>query len=52
MLSGAAPWRRFRWYHGQKHYSGSYWSATEALARAFSYGDRFSFFICSTLVVR
>ncbi|MFI6048441.1 TnsA-like heteromeric transposase endonuclease subunit [Nocardia sp. NPDC051321] len=29
MLSGAAPWRRFRWYHGQKHYSGSYWSATE-----------------------
>lgn len=30
VLGGAAPWRRFRWYHGQKHYSGSYWSATES----------------------
>jgi hypothetical protein len=24
-----APWRTFRWYHGQKHYSGTYWSSTE-----------------------
>ncbi|WP_280382770.1 TnsA-like heteromeric transposase endonuclease subunit [Nocardia wallacei] len=30
VLGGAAPWRRFRWYHDQKHYSGSYWSATES----------------------
>ena len=28
-LSGAAPWRVFRWRDGQKHYSGAYWSATE-----------------------
>lgn len=25
----AAPWRTFRWYKGQRHYSGWYWSATE-----------------------
>lgn len=25
----AQPWRRFRWYRGQQHYSGSYWSTTE-----------------------
>lgn len=24
----AVPWRTFRWYQGQKHYSGFYWSAT------------------------
>ena len=24
------PWRTFRWYLGQRHYSGSYWSATES----------------------
>ncbi|GAJ83634.1 hypothetical protein NBRGN_065_00300 [Nocardia brasiliensis NBRC 14402] len=30
LLAGAAPWRTFRWRHGQKHYSGTYWSATEA----------------------
>lgn len=24
----AEPWRTFRWYHGQKHYSGTYWSCT------------------------
>ncbi|WGI36010.1 TnsA-like heteromeric transposase endonuclease subunit (plasmid) [Mycolicibacterium aubagnense] len=29
-LAGAAPWRTFRWVKGQKHYSGTYWSATEA----------------------
>jgi hypothetical protein len=28
-LFRAAPWRTFRWYFGQRHYSGSYWSATE-----------------------
>jgi hypothetical protein len=27
-LARAAPWRTFRWYKGQKHYSGVYWSAT------------------------
>src|SRR5262245_40184217 len=27
-LAGAAPWRTFRWYRGQRHYSGTYWSAT------------------------
>ncbi len=26
----AQPWRRFRWYRGQQHYSGSYWSTTES----------------------
>ena len=29
LMSNAAPWRTFRWLHGQKHYSGTYWSATE-----------------------
>jgi len=28
LLAAAAPWRVFRWYRGQKHYSGTYWSAT------------------------
>jgi TnsA endonuclease-like protein len=28
VLRGAAPWRTFRWYKGQKHYAGIYWSAT------------------------
>lgn len=23
-----APWRDFRWRHGQSHYSGLYWSST------------------------
>ncbi|MCH9733542.1 MAG: TnsA-like heteromeric transposase endonuclease subunit [Actinomycetia bacterium] len=27
-LGAASPWRTFRWYRGQKHYSGTYWSAT------------------------
>ncbi|WP_133055631.1 hypothetical protein [Mycolicibacter engbaekii] len=27
--NNAAPWRTFRWCRGQKHYSRSYWSATE-----------------------
>ncbi|MFZ3595745.1 TnsA-like heteromeric transposase endonuclease subunit [Streptomyces sp. BH104] len=28
LLQSARPWRTFRWYKGQKHYSGTYWSAT------------------------
>lgn len=28
VLSNTAPWRTFRWYKGQRHYSGAYWSAT------------------------
>jgi hypothetical protein len=28
-LGAAAPWRTFRWHQGQKHYSGTFWSATE-----------------------
>jgi TnsA endonuclease N terminal len=28
VLSNAVPWRTFRWYKGQRHYSGTYWSAT------------------------
>lgn len=28
-LFSASPWRTFRWYFGQRHYSGTYWSATE-----------------------
>jgi hypothetical protein len=27
-FAAAAPWRTFRWHHGQKHYSGTYWSST------------------------
>lgn len=29
LIDAAIPWRRFRWYHGQRHYSGAYWSSTE-----------------------
>jgi hypothetical protein len=28
VLSSTVPWRKFRWYKGQRHYSGVYWSAT------------------------
>ncbi|MFI9543754.1 TnsA-like heteromeric transposase endonuclease subunit [Streptomyces sp. NPDC052016] len=28
MLRTAAPWRTFRWRKEQRHYSGTYWSAT------------------------
>jgi hypothetical protein len=28
VLAGTVPWRTFRWYLGQRHYSGLYWSAT------------------------
>jgi hypothetical protein len=28
LLSSASPWRTFRWYKGQRHFSGLYWSAT------------------------
>jgi len=27
-LSNTVPWRTFRWYKGQRHYSGMYWNAT------------------------
>jgi len=27
-LEDAAAWRTFRWCHGQRHYSGTYWSST------------------------
>ncbi len=30
IIRNTLPWRTFRWYHGQCHYSGSYWSATES----------------------
>lgn len=30
MLYAAEPWRTFRWYMGQEHYSGSYWSSTQS----------------------
>ncbi|HOB49690.1 MAG TPA: TnsA-like heteromeric transposase endonuclease subunit [Mycobacterium sp.] len=30
VFGDTVPWRRFRWYRGQKHYSGSYWSTTES----------------------
>ena len=29
VLASAVPWRTFRWHKGQRHYSGTYWSATE-----------------------
>ncbi|MFF4754169.1 TnsA-like heteromeric transposase endonuclease subunit [Streptomyces sp. NPDC002514] len=27
-MESLVPWRTFRWYYGQKHYSGFYWSST------------------------
>jgi hypothetical protein len=27
-LRAAAPWRTFRWHHGQQHFPGFYWSVT------------------------
>jgi hypothetical protein len=30
MFDDAIPWRTFRMFFGQTHYSGAYWSATEA----------------------
>jgi hypothetical protein len=27
-MRSAAPWLTFRWYRGQRHYAGTYWSAT------------------------
>jgi hypothetical protein len=29
VLAGAVPWRVFRWYQGQRHYSGTFWSSTQ-----------------------
>lgn len=28
LLGRAEPWRTFRWYRNQRHYSGTYWSST------------------------
>ncbi|MFG2557393.1 TnsA-like heteromeric transposase endonuclease subunit [Streptomyces sp. NPDC048496] len=28
LLREARPWRTFRWFKGQQHYSGTYWAAT------------------------
>lgn len=28
VIEPSVPWRTFRWRHGQKHYSGTYWSST------------------------
>ncbi len=28
LFDSAIPWREFRWYKGQRHFSGTYWSAT------------------------
>ncbi|MFK0127088.1 TnsA-like heteromeric transposase endonuclease subunit [Streptomyces nigra] len=28
LMRSAVPWRTFRWYRGQRHYAGTYWSAT------------------------
>lgn len=28
VFAAAVPWREFRWYRKQRHFSGSYWSAT------------------------
>lgn len=28
LFQSAVPWREFRWYKGQRHFSGTYWSAT------------------------
>jgi hypothetical protein len=28
-MLAAGPWRTFRWRHGQRHYSGAFWAATE-----------------------
>jgi hypothetical protein len=30
LMSGTKPFRKFRWYKDQPHYSGSYWSSTES----------------------
>jgi hypothetical protein len=26
-IARTVPWRTFRWRHGQRHYSGTYWSS-------------------------
>jgi hypothetical protein len=30
VIGDAKPYWTFRWYLGQRHYSGSYWSSTES----------------------
>jgi len=37
-LLHAAPWRTFRWYFGQRHYSGTYWCATQLTMSSMSRG--------------
>jgi hypothetical protein len=27
VIARTVPWRTFRWRHGQRHYSGTYWSS-------------------------
>jgi len=29
VLATAVPWRVFRWYQGQQHFSGTFWSSTQ-----------------------
>ena len=29
-MAETKPFRKFRWYRGQPHYSGAYWSSTES----------------------
>jgi hypothetical protein len=38
LLRSALPWRTFRWYFGQRHYSGNYWAAT--MKRSLIYESR------------
>lgn len=38
MFDAAVPWRVFRWYRKQRHFSGSYWSATMGALSATSRG--------------
>jgi hypothetical protein len=38
MLEHTLPWRKFRWWRGQKHYPGLYWSST--VQRHISYESR------------
>lgn len=30
LMADTRPFRKFRWYKGQRHYSGTYWSSTES----------------------
>ncbi|WBB57929.1 hypothetical protein O7599_19870 [Streptomyces sp. WMMC500] len=39
-LSEASPWRTFRWYSGQRHYSGTYWF-NRAILEFYAHPGRF-----------